>query len=84
MAAGMPIVSTAVGGIPEILRHEDTGLLVNSGDKEAFVRQTIRLIDDAELRQKLGRKAKEASETEFSLGTAASVLTEQYEKLARR
>jgi glycosyltransferase involved in cell wall biosynthesis len=84
MAAGMPIVSTAVGGIPEVLRHEDTGLLVANGDKEAFVRETIRLIDDAALRQKLGHRAKEASETEFSLGTAASVLTEQYEKLARR
>jgi glycosyltransferase involved in cell wall biosynthesis len=84
MAAGMPIVSTAVGGIPGVLRHEDTGLLVASGDKTAFVRETIRLIDDAELRKKLGGRAKEASETEFSLEAAASVLTEQYEKLARR
>jgi glycosyltransferase involved in cell wall biosynthesis len=84
MAAGMPIVSTAVGGIPEIIRHENTGLLVGDGDKAEFVRETIRLIDDAELRQNLGRRAKEASETEFSLGTAATVLTEQYEKLAPR
>ena len=84
MGAGMPIVATAVGGIPEILRHEETGLLVANGDGPAFVRETIRLIDDADLRQSLGRRAKEASETEFSLETAAAVLTAQYEKLAVR
>jgi glycosyltransferase involved in cell wall biosynthesis len=84
MAAGMPIVSTAVGGIPEILRHEETGLLVANGDRPAFVRETIRLIDDAELRQRLSRRAKEASETEFSLETAAAVLTAQYGKLVLR
>jgi glycosyltransferase involved in cell wall biosynthesis len=84
MAAGMPIVATAVGGIPEILRHEETALLVANGDGPAFVRETIRLIDDAELRQKLSRRAKESSETEFSLETAAAVLTAQYEKLAVR
>ena len=81
MAAGMPIVSTAVGGIPEILRHEETGLLVANGDGPAFVRETIRLIDDEELRRRLSRRAKEASETEFSLETAGAVLTAQYEKL---
>jgi glycosyltransferase involved in cell wall biosynthesis len=84
MAAGMPIVSTAVGGIPEILRHEETGLLVANGDGPAFVRETIRLIDDVELRQRLSRRAKEASETEFSLETAGAVLTAQYEKLVLR
>jgi glycosyltransferase involved in cell wall biosynthesis len=84
MAAGMPIVSTAVGGIPEILRHEETGLLVANGDGPAFVRETIRLIDDEELRRRLSRRAKEASETEFSLETAGAVLTAQYEKLVLR
>jgi glycosyltransferase involved in cell wall biosynthesis len=84
MAAGMPIVSTAVGGIPEILRHEETGLLVANGDGPGFVRETIRLIDDAELRQGLSRRAKEAAETEFSLETAAALLTAQYEKLVLR
>jgi glycosyltransferase involved in cell wall biosynthesis len=70
-------------GIPEILRHEETGLLVANGDGPAFVRETIRLIDDVELRQRPSRRAKEASETEFSLETRRT-LTAQYEKLVLR
>ncbi len=84
MAAGMPIVATAVGGVPEIIRHEKTGLLVGKGDGPAFVRETIRLIDDAALRQTLGRRASQAAEMELSLENAASLLTAKYEKLAGR
>jgi glycosyltransferase involved in cell wall biosynthesis len=52
-AAGLPIVSTDAGGIPYILRHEETGLLVGVNDHEAMAREAIRLLEDPALAEKL-------------------------------
>ena len=57
MAAGLPVVATAVGGVPEIVG--DAGLLAPAGDAEALERSLRRLIFDAELRARLGRASRE-------------------------
>jgi glycosyltransferase involved in cell wall biosynthesis len=59
MSAATAIVSTAVGGIPEALTEGHTGLLVRPGDAHATARALIRLLDDSELRQRLGRSAEQ-------------------------
>lgn len=56
-AAGLPIIASDVGGIPEMIRHEQTGLLVPPGHSEALFRQLDRLLSDADLRQRLSRNA---------------------------
>lgn len=83
MVGAMPIVATAVGGVPEMIQHERTGLLVDFGDDEAFVRQTLRLIDDPDLRRRLGGEARRFVQNEYSLSTAVDRLASVYEELAR-
>lgn len=56
-ASGTPVVSTAVGGVPAILRDGVHGLLVPAGDHDAVARQVIRLLDDQALANHLAREA---------------------------
>ncbi len=53
MASGVPIVSTDVGGVPFMVRHEHTALLVRRGDSVAMADAVNRLLDDATLRTTL-------------------------------
>jgi glycosyltransferase involved in cell wall biosynthesis len=58
MAAGLPIVATTLGGIPETIRDEREALLVAPNDSQAFGRALERLAGDAELRARLGAAAR--------------------------
>ncbi len=53
LAAGCAVVATAVGGIPEIIAHEQTGLLIPPQDSGRLAQAILRLMDDAELRATL-------------------------------
>ncbi len=58
MASSLPVVATAISGIPELVEDESSGLLVPSGDPEALADALRRLRDDPALRQRLGRAAR--------------------------
>jgi glycosyltransferase involved in cell wall biosynthesis len=53
-AAGLPLVVTAVGGLPEIVAHGDTGEVVPPGDAQALADALGRLLADAALRARYG------------------------------
>ena len=57
-AAGLPLVSTAVAAIPEIVRDGETGLVVPANDRAALVSALRRLIESPELRRRLGDGAR--------------------------
>ena len=57
--AGLPIIASRVGGIPEIITHEKDGLLIRRGDVDALTNSVIRLLTDDQLRLKLSTSAKE-------------------------
>ena len=59
MAMGIPVVSTAVGGIPEVVQHEITGLLGDVNDVPMLTKNLSRLIEDPVLRNQLSVNAKE-------------------------
>lgn len=59
MACGLPVVAFRVGGIPEILRNEDTGFLVDQEDEESMVKIITTLAIDKALRDRIGRRARE-------------------------
>jgi glycosyltransferase involved in cell wall biosynthesis len=56
-AAGKPVVATATGGTAEVLRHGETGFLVERHDVTAMTECVARLIQDSELRNRLGEAA---------------------------
>ena len=66
MNHGRPVVAFAVGGIPDWLEHEVTGLLAPEQDTKAMARSLDRLLSDGELAASLGRKAVERARTRFS------------------
>ncbi len=53
MAAGLPVVATAVSGIPELIEHDVNGLLVPSEDAEALADALARLAKDPALSEQL-------------------------------
>ncbi|MDO8137666.1 MAG: glycosyltransferase family 4 protein [Candidatus Brocadiales bacterium] len=57
MVCGVPVVATAVGGIPEMITNLETGLLVPAGDAEAMAHCILRLRKDEKLRKRLTVKA---------------------------
>ena len=54
MAAGLPVVATRVGGVPEIVKDGETGILVPPRDPEALAHAMARLADDSGMRARLG------------------------------
>jgi glycosyltransferase involved in cell wall biosynthesis len=66
MAAGIPVVSSAVGGMPESVRHEISGLLVPPGDSDALAETLLRLLDDPAQCARLGQAGREIVEREFT------------------
>ena len=61
MAMGLPIVSTTVDGLAEVLRHRENALQVPPRDPEALAAGILELVDDAALARKLGLRAEEDS-----------------------
>jgi glycogen(starch) synthase len=66
MAAGRAVVASDCGGLPELVDDEVEGLLAATGDAEAFRVALRRLVDDAPLRERLGRAARRAVEERYT------------------
>ncbi len=73
-AAGLPIVAGASGGVPEIVRHERTGLLTPPGDVAAFATAMSTLLTDDAKRQAYGLAARKIAAEEHDLFVAAGRL----------
>jgi glycosyltransferase involved in cell wall biosynthesis len=71
MAAALPIVASRTGGIPELIAHERTGLLVPPGDERALAAALLRLIDRPDLAARLGAGARQDAEGRFSFDRMA-------------
>jgi glycosyltransferase involved in cell wall biosynthesis len=67
LALGTPVVSTDVTGIPEVVRHGETGLLVPQHDPPALAAALERLLSDSELRVELATRARRFMEAEFDI-----------------
>ncbi|MDO5673441.1 MAG: glycosyltransferase family 4 protein [bacterium] len=67
MALGTPVISTDVVGIPELVRHYDTGLCVAERDSAALADAMERLLDDTSLRTSLAGRARQLIEEEFDI-----------------
>ena len=66
-AAGVPVISTPVGGLSEVVVHEFNGLLVRPGDIDALVDAVVRLITDEPLRSRLAAGARDTWRDKHSI-----------------
>ncbi len=81
MAAGRPILATAVGDNPQVLRQDETGILVPPGDADALAAGMIRLLQDEGLRSRLGRGAFDAYEAGFTARAMAQRYLATYQEV---
>ena len=80
MAAGCPIVATAVGGLPTAITHNVNGSLVPPRDHEALAAALIELLRDGERRARYARAGRQVFATRYS----AEIMARQYEALYER
>lgn len=80
MSWGLPVITTPVGGIPQIVTDQINGLLVAPGDVPALAAAITRLLHDPALRDRLGNAARTTIETRFSLREALAKLSGIYQR----
>jgi glycosyltransferase involved in cell wall biosynthesis len=80
MSCGRPVVATDVGGVREAL--EGFGIVCKPGDAEDLARGVIKLLQDEELRQGLGRKARNEVLAKYRTSTSVDRYWESYQRLA--
>jgi glycosyltransferase involved in cell wall biosynthesis len=81
MAAGLPVVATPVGAIPDAVRDGREGLLVPVRDAKALARALATLVGDPELRLAMGARARARAESVFSLPAIVAQLEDVYRPL---
>lgn len=83
MAAGIPVVSSAVGGMPESVRDGVSGLLVPPGEPDALAEALLQLLADPAWRAQLGRQGKDIVEREFTVDAMVEGNLAVYRELVR-
>lgn len=78
MFYGHPVIASNAGGIPEVLIDKETGFIHNVGDIEGYVKNLDILIEDNNLRDKLGTNAKKHAEKNFSTTAIVNQYTQFY------
>ena len=81
MAAGLPVVATSVGGVPEIVAHGETGLLTPAGDRSAFAASLASLCADPARRQSMAEAARSRAQA-FDVGRMVASYSALFERLA--
>ncbi|MCK5427293.1 MAG: glycosyltransferase family 4 protein, partial [Thermodesulfovibrionia bacterium] len=83
-ACGKPVVATRVGGIPEVVKDNQTGILVPPGDAHGLARAVISLLEDEKKRQRMGETAKNWVDDKFSASRMVKGFSDLYVEMQRR
>jgi glycosyltransferase involved in cell wall biosynthesis len=82
MSFAKPIVATRVGGIPEVVTHETTGLISSRRDPHNAAVNICRLLADPGLRRTLGQAGRRTVEEKFNLADRVSEMLHYYDTAA--
>jgi N-acetyl-alpha-D-glucosaminyl L-malate synthase BshA len=80
MSAGVPVVASNIGGLPEVVADGETGFLHAPDDEEAQAASVLRLLSDHALRARMGRAARRLAQRRFGVEEAV----DRYERVYRR
>jgi len=81
MAAGLPLVVSDVGALPEVVESGVNGFIVRAGDVNAIAERTLRLAGDRELRRSMGRYNLALAEKEYDMSVVAAKISDIYSGL---
>lgn len=83
MSYGKPVISSRIGGIPEVVEDGSTGILCNPGNEEEFADAIIKLIEDNEQRKMMGARGKERVQKMFSMERLADDLERIFNQISK-
>ena len=84
MAMGLPVVATAVGGIPGVVEPDRTGLLCPAGDAKALGENLAALLADRDRRERFGRTARQRAVERFSMQTMVACHEAVFERVLEK
>jgi len=83
MAAGLPVISTAVGSIPEVIKDGENGFLIEPGDYRELAEKIILLVADGKFRERIGKKNYEIVREKHDIRRVVREIDEAYESLLK-
>lgn len=78
MSYSLPVITTNVGGIPELIEDGTNGILINPGDREALEKAILKISNDEKFRKQLGKNAYNTINKKFNLNKYLEKLNEIY------
>jgi glycosyltransferase involved in cell wall biosynthesis len=81
MACGVPVVGSDAGGLPEVVKHTETGYLLPVGDVEGMAARTIEILKDDERRKEMGHAGRRRAAALFSADRIVTQYERFYEKI---
>ncbi|WP_050415594.1 glycosyltransferase family 4 protein [Azoarcus sp. CIB] len=81
MAHGVPVITTPVGGVPDVVCDGETGILIDAGDSMSLARALIQLGKDSSLRQRLRQRAYDFVKERYSIDVVMRQYSQTYERL---
>jgi glycosyltransferase involved in cell wall biosynthesis len=83
-AARVPVVGTAVGGVPEVIEDGVSGVLVPAGDADALAQRVLELLEDDERRRAMGQRGRQRVEQHFTFAAQALQYQRLFEDLVEK
>lgn len=84
MASGLPVIASRVGGNPELVREEESGILFPAGDQEALAQALLHYCRDTQSRAQAGKMARQRIERDFVIERMARSYEAVYDKVLPR
>jgi glycosyltransferase involved in cell wall biosynthesis len=84
LACGTPVIATPVGGVPEVIKNNKTGILVPVGDHLQLAKAIQHLTENADIRQKMSCEGRKFVIEHYALGMTCKKLCSIYEQLSER
>jgi L-malate glycosyltransferase len=80
-ACGVPVVGSDAGGLPEVVKHTETGFLLPVGDVEGMAARTLEILKDDERRREMGQAGRRRAESLFGAERVVNQYEQYYEKV---
>lgn len=81
MACEVPVIASRVGGLPEVVDDGETGFLSSVGDVDKMATDVVRLLNDAEFRRAMAKRARKSAISRYSTDLVIPQYIEFYEKI---
>jgi glycosyltransferase involved in cell wall biosynthesis len=78
----LPVVASSTGGVPEVVEHGETGLLVPPGDVDAMAAAIGQLIEDRDMRERMGRQGRKWVLSRYKWEDSVSAMRELYRNVS--